>query len=133
MLERFATRRFFYLAAICAFAALVASAAFAQYSARWRVQLGDEAKSDGTLIFNVEREGGSVLQVYVSVTRATPLNEIAAAIGDGFTEQLPADEFDVTVDERGSVQLRKKGNAPDFALELLRSTVTGLKVRLNHR
>ena len=30
MLERFATRRFFYLAAICAFAALVASAAFAQ-------------------------------------------------------------------------------------------------------
>nr|HPK65894.1 hypothetical protein [Thermoanaerobaculia bacterium] len=100
---------------------------------RWRVQLGDEAKSDGTLIFNVEREGGSVLQVYVSVTKATPLNEIAAAIGAGFSEQLPADEFEAVVDERGFVQLRKKGNAPDFDLELLRSTVTGLKVRLNHR
>ena len=79
MLERPTAYRFVYLAAICALAALVASAAFAQYSARWRVQLGDEAKSDGTLIFNVEREGGSVLQVYVSVTRATPLNEIGRA------------------------------------------------------
>ena len=132
MSERLAHRRPFVAAIACALAAaFLATGAFAQYSARWRVQLGDEARSDGALIFNVERQGGATLQVFVDVTKGSPLEVIAAAVGQGFREQLPPEEFEVEVNDR--VELRKKGDAAEFELTLLRSTVTGLRVRISER
>lgn len=134
MSERFTRRRTHYVAVACALAAaLLASGAFAQYSARWRVQLGDEAKSEGSLIFNVEQQAGSTLQVFVEIAGGSPRNVIAAAIRDAFREQLPEEAFEIEVDDRDNVLLRKKGDAPEFDVTLLRSTVTALRVKLDRR
>ena len=134
MSERFTRRRTHYVAVACALAAaLLASGAFAQYSARWRVQLGDEAKSEGSLIFNVEQQAGSTLQVFVEIAGGSPRNVMAAAIRDAFREQLPQEAFEIEVDDRDSVLLRKKGDAAEFDVTLLRSTVTGLRVKLDRR
>jgi len=98
------------------------------YSNKWRVEVSESAKSDGTMLFRVTPKEGTPIEVTVSIKDGRGENNIAKDIRDGFKAALDPKIFHTETDDGEDVLLKKK-KGPDFALVLVESTVES--VRLN--
>ena len=98
------------------------------YSNKWRVEVSESARSDGTLLFRVTPKEGTPVDVTVSIRDGRGENNIAKDIRDAFKAALDPKSFHTETDDGEDVLLKKK-KGPDFALVLVESTVES--VRLN--
>lgn len=98
------------------------------YSNKWRIEVSESAKSDGTMLFRVTPKEGTPVDVTVSIKDGRGENNIAKDIRDAFKAALDPKAFHTETDDGEDVLLKKK-KGPDFALVLVESTVES--VRLN--
>ena len=99
------------------------------YSNKWRIEVSEGANSDGVILFNVTPKGGTAQEVSVTVKDGASENHVARVIRDAFEKQLDSRKFGAEVDDGEDVLVKKHHSEPDFALQLVSSTVKG--VRLN--
>jgi len=112
-------------------ATLLAAAAFARPSNKWRIQCSEGAKSDGVLVFHLQPEGGAVQVIEVSVAKGTGENAVARRIRDVFRERLSPERYHVEVDDGEDVLVKKRRGTPDFDLRLESNTVKAVRIRLD--
>jgi hypothetical protein len=110
-------------------AGALTSIALAEPSNKWRVELDEVAKSDGTIILRVAPVKGEPIDVETKVPQGKTENEVAHALRDSLKVSL-GKGFDVSVDDGEDVLIKKKGKTPKFDLTLVSSSVTGLNIEL---
>jgi hypothetical protein len=100
-----------------------------KYSNKWRIEVKEGANNDGVMRFRVTPEGESAINVTVEVRDGRSENGVARDVKKAFKAALDPKRFHVEGDDFEDVLLKKKGG-PDFALQLLESTLKGTHVDL---
>jgi len=101
-----------------------ASVPHLKYSNKWRIEVKEGANNDGVARFRVTPQGEAPIEVTVSVKDGRSENGVARDVRDAFEGALDARRFHVERDDFEDVLVKKKGG-PDFALELVESTLKG--------
>jgi hypothetical protein len=117
------------LAAVVVFAATPASAEELKLSNKWRVNVSESAKSDGTILFRVTPKDGTAVDVPVAIKDGTGENHVARTIRDAFRATLDKDEFHSETDDGEDVLLKKR-KGPDFELKFVESDVKAVRIHV---
>jgi hypothetical protein len=97
------------------------------YSNKWRVEVSEGSASDGTIQFRVTPKGGTPTDVSVTIIKGRGENAVARDIRDAMRSSLDSKVFHVEVDDGEDVLVKKK-SGPDFALELVQTTVMATRL-----
>lgn len=116
---------------VTALTMLAAAAEASPYSNKWRIKVNHSAKSDGTIVFRVSPKNQPSIDVTVHIKNLTTENHVAAKIRDAFKEQLPRDGYHVERDDFEDVLIKKRGDTPNFGLELVSSSVEKVSIRMH--
>ena len=100
------------------------------YSNAWRIQVSEGANNDGVMTFRLTPKDGAPVAVPVSLKRGRGEDGCARDIRDTFKKALDKKFYKVAVDD-GEDVLVKKRKGPDFAIELVDSTVKGTRVSID--
>lgn len=111
-------------------AAPATSAAEISYSNKWRIQISEGANNDGVMRFRVTPQGGAPIEIPVTLKDGRGEDGCARDIRDAFKAGLDRKAFNIDLDD-GEDVLVKKRKGPDFALELVESTVQRTRVNLD--
>lgn len=95
-----------------------------KYSNKWRIEVKEGANNDGVARFRVTPQGESAIEVTVNIKDGRSENGVARDVKNTFKAALDPKRFHVEGDDGEDVLVKKKGG-PDFALELLESTLKG--------
>ena len=95
-----------------------------KYSNKWRIEVKEGANNDGVARFRVTPKDGAAIDVTVNIKDGRSENGVARDVKDAFKAALDAKRFHVEGDDGEDVLVKKKGG-PDFAIELLESTLKG--------
>ena len=120
------------LPVIAAVATFVAAPAFAEdlkLSNKWRVEVSETARSDGTIVFRVTPKDGTPTDVTVAIKDGRGENNIADDIRDSFRATLGKETFHSETDDGEDVLLKKR-KGPDFELKLVESTVKATRINV---
>ncbi len=98
-------------------------------SNKWRVQVSEGAKSDGTILFRVTAKDGQPVDVPVAIKDGTSENNVARTIRDAFRATLDKGEFHSETDDGEDVLLKKR-KGPNFELQLVESTVKATRISI---
>ncbi len=101
------------------------------YADQWRIEVRGGADSNGQFVFRVTPEGNDPQLVTIWVDDGEGENEVARTIRSGFETQLDSGQFDSEVDDGEEVVIERTRRAPDFAVEVVSSTVEGVKLGLD--
>ena len=129
-MAKLSTRTF--LPAIAALATFIATPAVAEdlkLSNKWRVEVSEGAKSDGTILFRVTPKDGQPVDVPVAIKDGTSENHVARTIRDAFRATLDKEEFHSETDDGEDVLLKKR-KGPNFELKLVESTVKATRINV---
>ena len=120
------------LPAVAVVATFIATPALAEdlkLSNKWRVEVSEGAKSDGTILFRVTAKDGQPVDVPVSIKDGTSENHVARTIRDAFVATLDKEEFHSKTDDGEDVLLKKR-KGPNFELKLVESTVKATRINV---
>jgi len=95
-----------------------------KYSNKWRIEVKEGSNNDGVARFLVTPQGEAAIEVTVNIRDGRSENGVARDVRDAFKAALDKTRFKVEGDDFEDVLLKKKGG-PDFALQLLESTLKG--------
>lgn len=98
-------------------------------SNKWRLEVSGGANSDGTMLFRVTPDQGAPVDVTVTIDDGRGENAVAGDIRDALKKALDGKTYKVEVDDGEDVLVKKK-KGPDFAIELVQSTVRNTKVHI---
>lgn len=98
-------------------------------SNKWRVELDHAAKSDGSIVLQVEPKNGEPIEAEARIPKGNSENEIAHAVRDSLKVAL-GKGYDVEVDDGEDVLVKAKGKTPPFGMKLVSSSVTGVEIEL---
>ena len=101
-----------------------------KFSNRWRLEVSEGANSDGVLHFRLTPKDGSPVDINVALKDGRGEDGCARDIRDAFKTALDKAIYKVEIDD-GEDVLVKKRKGPDFAVELVESTVKGTRVNLD--
>jgi hypothetical protein len=101
------------------------------YSNKWRIEISEGANAPGTITFRVTPHQGASVDVTAQIKGGRGENGIARDIRDALTAQLSSGRFDVEVDDGEDVLVKKRDGQPDFAVELVQSSLTGTRVEVD--
>lgn len=110
--------------------AQAAAAPELHYANKWRLEVSEGANNDGVMTFRLTPKGGAPVVIPVSLKKGRGEDGCARDIRDTFKKALDKDTYKVEVDD-GEDVLVKKRNGPDFAVELIESTVKGTRVNID--
>jgi hypothetical protein len=110
--------------------ALLASAAQAVPSNKWRLEFSGAAESDGELVFAVTPDGGVPTDVVVTVGRADGENQIADKATQAFTIAVGQDYY-VERDDGEDVLVKRRDGVPLFDVRMVHNTVQGVRVKFD--
>jgi hypothetical protein len=110
--------------------AAIAAGAKIEFSNKWRIKVDGKADADGSVVFRMTPKEGVPTDVAVPMQKGMSENQAAQAIVAAFDLYLPKDGFRSERDDGEDVLLRKAGRTPDFALEIVSSTVLNLDLKL---
>ena len=99
------------------------------YSNKWRLEVSEGANNDGNIHFQVTPRDGIPIDIHVSLKDGRGEDGCARDIRDAFKAALDKKNFKVEIDD-GEDVLVKGHKGPDFAVELIESTVKGTRVNL---
>jgi hypothetical protein len=94
------------------------------YSNKWRIEVKEGANNDGVARFRVTPKGEAAIEVTVNVKDGRSENGVASDVKNAFKAALDAKRFHVEGDDSEDVLVKKK-SGPDFAVQLLESTLKG--------
>ena len=100
-------------------------------SNKWRIKVNHNAKSDGEIVFRISPENQTASEVAVHIKAHTRENSVAAEIRDALKAQLPKDGYHVERDDFEDVLIKKRGDTPNFGLELVSNGVEGVSINLH--
>jgi hypothetical protein len=72
-----------------------------------------------------------VIDVAVEIKAHTRENRVAAAIRDVLKAKLPSDGYHVERDDFEDVLIKKRGDTPNFGLELVSNSVQGISITIH--
>lgn len=98
-------------------------------SNKWRVELDHTAKSDGSIVLQVEPKEGAPIEAEARIPKGNSENEIAHAVRDSLKVAL-GKGFEVEVDDGEDVLVKAKGKTKPFGMKLVSSSVTGVEIEL---
>jgi hypothetical protein len=104
-----------------------AAASELRYSNKWRLQVSEGANNDGVMRFRLTPKGGTPIDLPVALKDGRGEDGCARDIRDTFKKSLDEKLYKVEVDD-GEDVLVKKRSGPDFAIELVESTVQGTRI-----
>jgi hypothetical protein len=120
------------LPSLAAFATLVAGPASAEdlkLSNKWRVEVSEGAKSDGTILFRVTPKDGQPVDVPVAIKDGNGENKVARHIRDAFKATLDKDTYHTETDDGEDVLLKKR-KGPNFELKFVESDVKAVRIHV---
>lgn len=102
-------------------------------SHKWRIEISEGANSDGTIRFAVTPVGGEITTVEVPIEDGRSENNVAKDVRDGFIRVLPADQYEVEVDDGEDVLVKSKSReAAKFTVALVDSSVKSVRINVEH-
>jgi hypothetical protein len=107
----------------------LASAALAETSNKWRIEFNEKAQQDGAMVFAVTPVGAAPTRIVANIPGGLSENNIAEVVSKSFKAGLDAN-YQIEVDDGEHVLIKKQGDAPDFEVKLISSSVTGVEVDL---
>lgn len=117
--------------ALGSFGAMASDAAQApSLSNKWRIEVSGGANSDGYMLFRVTPDQGTPVDVRVDIDDGRGENAVAGDIKRAMKKTLDGKTYKVEVDD-GEDVLVKKRKGPDFAIELVESTVKNTRVKFD--
>jgi hypothetical protein len=99
-------------------------------SNKWRVELDGQAQSTGDLTFRVTPRQGDSVEIVATIRSGRAENNVARDLRDAFAAKLDPARYTVEVDDGEDILIKKKDGQPDFALELVESSVQNVRVRI---
>lgn len=99
-------------------------------SNKWRVELDGQAQSTGDLQFRVTPRQGESIDIVATIRSGRAENNVARDVRDAFAAKLSPERYTVEVDDGEDILIKKKDGQPDFALELVQSSVQNVNVRI---
>jgi hypothetical protein len=106
-------------------------AAKLHYTDDYRINVNHDAASDGEIIFRVTPKGGEAKEVKVAIKKGTNENSVAHAIKKAFIEQIGTKKNSVEMEDGENVIIERSVGGKDYALELVSSTVNGVKITIH--
>lgn len=106
------------------------AAADLRYSGKWRIEVSEGANSDGEFVFHVTPKDGETTVVTAEVDDGESENRVARTIRNAFRKQFAAGNYDVEIDDGEDVLIESYGKEPEFALQVISSTVKSVRLRL---
>ncbi|MFT3752538.1 MAG: hypothetical protein QM800_06555 [Paludibacter sp.] len=103
----------------------------AAFSNKWRIEISEGANAPGTMTFRVTPNQGAPTDITVQIKGGRGENGVARDVRDALAAQLPASRFTVEVDDGEDVLVKKRDGQPDFALQLIQSSIAGTRVELD--
>jgi len=100
------------------------------YSNKWRLEVSEGANNAGVMHFRVTPEGGTAIDIPVSLKKGRGEDGCARDIRDTFKKTLDQKAYHVEVDD-GEDVLVKVRKGPDIAIELVSSDVKGTRVNFD--
>lgn len=100
------------------------------YSNKWRIEVSEGANSDGEIVFNVTPMGAATQVIRIVIDDGTSEDHVARVIKRGFEAQLDTGKFDIEIDDGEDVLVKKDLTEPRFALQLISSTVKGVRLQV---
>jgi hypothetical protein len=97
---------------------------------KWRIELDGQAIKTGEIQFRVTPRQGESTEVTVNIRSGRAENNVAKDVRDAFAAKLSADRYTVEVDDGEDVLIKKKDGQPDFALELIESSVQNVSIKI---
>ena len=110
--------------------AAISFADSAPASNKWRIELDGQALKTGDLEFRVTPSQGEPIDVVATIRSGRAENNVAKDVRDAFAAKLSPERYTVEVDDGEDVLIKKKEGQPDFALELLESSVQNLSIKI---
>jgi len=110
--------------------AALAYSGTAPTSNKWRVELDGQAQSSGDLMFRVTPRQGESIDVVATIRSGRAENNVARDVRDAFAAALSPERYTVEVDDGEDILIKKKDGQPDFALELVQSSVQNVNIRI---
>jgi hypothetical protein len=107
-----------------------APAADLRYSNKWRLEVSEGANNDGVMRFRVTPQGGTAIDIPVSLKDGRGEDGCARDIRDTFKKALDKNVYKIEIDD-GEDVLVKVRKGPNVAIELVESTVKGTRVNLD--
>ena len=117
------------LAAAAVLAGPTAVAEELKLSNKWRVEVSETARSDGTIVFRVTPKDGQPVDVTIAIKDGRGENNIASDIAKSFKATLDKDTFHAETDDGEDVLLKKR-KGPDFELKLVESSVKATRINV---
>jgi hypothetical protein len=100
------------------------------YSNKWRMQVSEGANNTGVMTFRLTPKDGTPIDIPVNLKKGRGEDGCARDIRDAFRQALDKKTYKVEVDD-GEDVLVKKHQGPDFAIELVNSTVKGTRINFD--
>ena len=111
---------------------LLAAPAFTQSTLvynKWNIELVGQAVKQGDIVFRVTPRQGDPTDITVNVTPGRDEAKVVKDVRDALAAKLSPDRY--TVEAAGNdITIKKKDGQPDFALELVDSTVQNVSVKI---
>jgi hypothetical protein len=104
------------------------SQAGAKTSNKWRIEFSESANSDGVIVFRITPIDGQSIDINASITDGTRENSVASKVRDAFKAQLPEGAYHVEKDDGEDVLIKRRGDTPNFSLELVSNSVKSVHI-----
>ena len=111
---------------------ILAATAQAEPSNKWRIKFNRTADNDGTIVLRVAPIGAEPIDVETQIPKGTSENSVASKVRDSLKAALGKKNYRIATDDGEDVLIKKAGKTPNFDLTLVRSSVTGVEIKLKH-
>lgn len=99
-----------------------------RYSNKWRIEVSEGANSDGEFVFHVTPKDGATQLVTIEIDDGESENHVARTIKNSFEKQLDTSAYDIEIDDGEDVLIKRDASEPDFAVEIISSTVKSVRL-----
>jgi len=110
--------------------AAISFADSAPASNKWRIELDGKAAKGGDMEFRVTPSQGDAIDIVATIRSGRGENDVAKDVRDAFAAKLSPERYTVEVDDGEDILVKKKDGQPDFALELVESSVQNVSVKI---
>lgn len=112
--------------------ALVATAAVAKPSNKWRIKCNHKADVAGVIVLRLTPEGQAAVEVTVDIPKGMRENEAARTIRKAIKSSALGERYKVEIDDGEDVLIKRRSRQPNIDLEILSNTADGLTIK-THR
>ena len=118
------------MALLLSFLVAACASSGAMISNKWRLEISGGAESDGAIVVQLLTVGAVVAEVPVRIPKGTGENQVARRISDELRLGLPANSYDVEVDDGEDVLIKRRSGVEDFEVRISSNTVRGTRVNV---